>query len=432
MAIAESTSADRGTPSEERYRRLYLMRALRAIAIGSAAYGGTLALCGGRRTAVFRMNVAIAGLSAAASAAMYAQRPQDALAVDTFNGTPLKRASAGPVEFDYSIIIPVYNRPRELRELFEKIAGFLPGWSACGNAEIVIVDDGSTDNTLDVARELAATAPVPIRVVTQKNGGVAGARNRGFIESRARLGIVIDSDCLPYENWIPGMIGALASKPRSFVFSEVRSDRRARFPIEITPAGTLYTGASFGAAVDDYLELGGNCELFNGAYLDDVDLVLSAREHGYEILYAEGASIWHPIRHHALARVWFSGKCHRFDALLALRHGPNATVYYGNRYLGGSWYGNLPSSVLLLASAQSAAFAMASALVTRNPKDIVTVAKATALLGLGFVAGASAVGVYLKSDVRDVPNYVVGLGTFAVAASIARMQGSAKHRLALL
>jgi glycosyltransferase involved in cell wall biosynthesis len=62
-------------------------------------------------------------------------------------------------------------------------------------AEVIVVDDGSTDGTQEVLRELGNE----IRVISQENAGVAAARNRGFAEARGDFVGVLDADDL----WLP-------------------------------------------------------------------------------------------------------------------------------------------------------------------------------------------------------------------------------------
>lgn len=84
-----------------------------------------------------------------------------------------------------SVIIPAYNRaallPDTLRSL---LAQTVPA------AEIIVVDDGSTDGTADVA---AAFGP-PVRVIRQPNAGPGAARNTGFRDSRGEFIHFFDSD----------------------------------------------------------------------------------------------------------------------------------------------------------------------------------------------------------------------------------------------
>jgi glycosyltransferase involved in cell wall biosynthesis len=86
---------------------------------------------------------------------------------------------------DISVIIPVYNRALYLQRA---VASTLQNDGI--RIEVVVVDDGSTDDSAEVAR---AFGP-PVRVLPQPNAGPAAARNRGFAESRGRFVRFLDSD----------------------------------------------------------------------------------------------------------------------------------------------------------------------------------------------------------------------------------------------
>jgi glycosyltransferase involved in cell wall biosynthesis len=99
-----------------------------------------------------------------------------------------------------SIIIPTHGG-RHLRATVESVlAQTHPDW------ELVIVDDGSTDGTAELASGLAARDG-RIRVVRQPNSGIAGARNRGLAEMSAgsRFVALIDHDDL----WMPHTLATL-------------------------------------------------------------------------------------------------------------------------------------------------------------------------------------------------------------------------------
>lgn len=101
-----------------------------------------------------------------------------------------------------SIIIPTYNRddslPRVLDKLFaqEKILREY-------NAEILVVDDGSTDGTKEIATEFAQKFTISFRYLYQENAGSASARNFGIKESRGEILLFLDSDVIPSDALIP-------------------------------------------------------------------------------------------------------------------------------------------------------------------------------------------------------------------------------------
>ncbi|MBR1804327.1 MAG: glycosyltransferase family 2 protein, partial [Muribaculaceae bacterium] len=87
-----------------------------------------------------------------------------------------------------SVIIPVYNMQEYLAECVTSVLA-----STHSPLEVVIVDDGSTDGSLAVARDLAATDE-RITVITQPNSGVSRARNHAIEEARGEFILPVDGD----------------------------------------------------------------------------------------------------------------------------------------------------------------------------------------------------------------------------------------------
>ena len=90
-----------------------------------------------------------------------------------------------------STIIPVYNRAGMLREAVESVLA-----QAYRPIEIIVVDDGSTDDTRCVAEALAATNLNEIRVIHQGNVGPGLAREAGRQAARGEFIQYLDSDDL--------------------------------------------------------------------------------------------------------------------------------------------------------------------------------------------------------------------------------------------
>lgn len=88
-----------------------------------------------------------------------------------------------------SLIIPVYNRPEEVEELLETLAG-----QTFKDFEVVIVEDGSTADSKAVVDRFADRLNISYRY--QPNGGPASARNTGAKVAKGDFLVIMDSDCL--------------------------------------------------------------------------------------------------------------------------------------------------------------------------------------------------------------------------------------------
>src|SRR5262245_4400324 len=98
---------------------------------------------------------------------------------------------ATAIEGLVSTIIPVHNRGGLLREAVGSVLA-----QSYRPVEIVIVDDGSTDDTLAVANAIAGEHPAEVRVLRQSNSGPGSAREAGRRIARGEFIQYLDSDDL--------------------------------------------------------------------------------------------------------------------------------------------------------------------------------------------------------------------------------------------
>ncbi len=105
-----------------------------------------------------------------------------------------------------SVIIPCYNYARFLPDAVASVLA-----QSCTAWELIIVDDGSTDDTLAVAQHLQAVAP--IRLLHQLNGGPSAARNTGARRARAPLLLFLDADDMLAPDALRLMVAALRDAP---------------------------------------------------------------------------------------------------------------------------------------------------------------------------------------------------------------------------
>ncbi|MEE0922372.1 MAG: glycosyltransferase family A protein [Paludibacteraceae bacterium] len=95
----------------------------------------------------------------------------------------------------FSVIIPLYNKAPYIRKALESVLA-----QTYTDYELIIVDDGSTDGSAEIAeaflQELPASrlSPLAFRLLKQKNAGVSAARNNGFSVSSAEYLAFLDAD----------------------------------------------------------------------------------------------------------------------------------------------------------------------------------------------------------------------------------------------
>ena len=114
-----------------------------------------------------------------------------------------------------SVIVPAFNEADNMPDLFSELASALS--DADLDAEIVLVDDGSTDRTVEIVRGIMARDS-RVKLVQQANAGVAAARNLGLREARGSLIAPLDADDL----WKPTKI----ERPVAWFLAAADADRR--------------------------------------------------------------------------------------------------------------------------------------------------------------------------------------------------------------
>ncbi|MGI8668594.1 MAG: glycosyltransferase family 2 protein, partial [Aridibacter sp.] len=86
-----------------------------------------------------------------------------------------------------SVIIPAYNAEQFISQTIESVLG-----QTLKDFEIVVVDDGSTDETAGIAESYGA----PVRCIRKTNGGVSRARNTGIEHAVGKYIAFLDADDL--------------------------------------------------------------------------------------------------------------------------------------------------------------------------------------------------------------------------------------------
>lgn len=133
---------------------------------------------------------------------------------------------------DTSVIIPVYNGDRFLSETIDSILE-----QTYQHFEIIIVDDGSTDNTHKVLSRYLEDSELRIQYVYQENQGVAAARNKGFSLARGQYIAFLDQDDIYLPQKLEKQVDIFTRYPDlGIVHSGWRRVNEHRHPIaDVTP-----------------------------------------------------------------------------------------------------------------------------------------------------------------------------------------------------
>jgi glycosyltransferase involved in cell wall biosynthesis len=103
----------------------------------------------------------------------------------------------------FSIIIPLYNRPQEIKELLETLT-----LQTYKNFEVLIIEDGSKDDAEAIVKSFGGK--LDIKYYVKENAGQGFARNYAFERANGDYFIIFDSDCLIPEDYLEIVNNSLA------------------------------------------------------------------------------------------------------------------------------------------------------------------------------------------------------------------------------
>jgi len=106
-----------------------------------------------------------------------------------------------------SVIVPLYNASPFIGEALESIVA-----STYRPIEVIVMDDGSTDDSCNVAQSFAQTHP-EVRVLTQSNAGASAARNHAIRESKGEFILPVDADNRIHPLYIEEAVAVLTNQP---------------------------------------------------------------------------------------------------------------------------------------------------------------------------------------------------------------------------
>ncbi len=201
-------------------------------------------------------------------------------------------------EINISVVIPTYNRKSFLEKSL--ISLFKQTYTK-GKYEIIVVDDGSTDSTESMIKNLQQDNKNLI-YLRQKNKGPASAKNQGVLSSKGKIIVFIDSDCIVLKPFleivdtcfnrnlgIAAYVGSIVLIPKSHFFlplyrfckmtePQIQNDQIFDKPNPLAP---FYSGC--GAIRKSVFQaIGGFNECFKWAG-EDTDLGFKVMEAGYKI-----------------------------------------------------------------------------------------------------------------------------------------------------
>lgn len=216
----------------------------------------------------------------------------------------------GDFKPETSVVICTYNRAR----LLERVLRSLTKQSLSPDEfEVVVVDDGSSDDTCEVCGAMLEELPNLRYVSTGANGGLSKARNVGVGEARGDYILFTDDDCIAEDRWVERMrdalasceiaAGSVASPTKSYLkLCHNISEFHPFMPGRREGLKEFIAGANMGFRRSALEKLRGFGEGTDP--VDDMELILRARTRGYGIYYVPEAVVTHDPERTTLSSIF--------------------------------------------------------------------------------------------------------------------------------
>jgi glycosyltransferase involved in cell wall biosynthesis len=262
-----------------------------------------------------------------------------------------------------SVVVASYNGARTLKQCLESLQGL-----NYPNYEIILVDDGSTDNTQKIVEEAGRVAPrapsliaegrparsdgpcpALVNVRHEKNFGLSVARNTGIAAATGEIVAFTDSDCRADEDWLHYLIGSLEGSEFVGVGGPnllPLEDSRVAAAVMVSPGGPAHVmltdreaehipGCNMAFYKQALEGIGGFDPIFTKAG-DDVDVCWRLQQAGCKIGFSPSAFVWHYRRSTVGAYLKQQEGYGEAEALLVRKHPENF-----NTFGGGIWQGRI-------------------------------------------------------------------------------------------
>ena len=244
-----------------------------------------------------------------------------------------------------SVVICTLNRSGVLKHCLAALEGQT---APLERVEIVVVDNGSSDETPTVIKDFRRWGRYPVRWCVEERIGLSNARNRGVAEARHEIVIFLDDDALPERGWLDAHLEAFEATGAECVGGRIRLTWNAPRPRWLHPALEPFLGRidlgeqrrPFG--FPRHYPGGGNIafrrEVFDavGPFdpalgvrpgrivgSEETDLCYRLERAGGRLLYEPRAEVTHPVAPAKLTKPWFRRRAYhagRTACVVELKH----------------------------------------------------------------------------------------------------------------
>jgi O-antigen biosynthesis protein len=241
-----------------------------------------------------------------------------------------------------SVVVATYNGARTLKACLESLSRLnYPDY------EVILVDDGSRDQTPEIARAFPT-----VRYLRQSNQGLSAARNAGIQAAQGEIVAFTDDDCRADEDWLYYLVGGLLRGDFAGVGGHnflPPEDSCVAAAVMVSPGGPAHVmvtdreaehipGCNMAFYKWALEAIGGFDPIFRKAG-DDVDMCWRLQESGFKIGFSPAAFVWHYRRSTVEAYRKQQIGYGEAEALLIGKH----PEHY-NAFGGGLWRGRIYAS----------------------------------------------------------------------------------------
>ena len=156
-------------------------------------------------------------------------------------------------DINFSIVIPLYNKQSAIVATLQSVLA-----QTYTNYEIIVVDDGSTDGSAEVAEATlfaSHLSPLAFRLIRKPNGGVSSARNRGIQEAKYDYIALLDGDDLWDEHYLEEQVKFIQDFPEAKMWGVsiafIKYNRRTKWEQGMGDGYRGYVENYFGTSHND-------------------------------------------------------------------------------------------------------------------------------------------------------------------------------------
>ena len=185
----------------------------------------------------------------------------------------------------FSIIIPLYNKKEHIKNTLESVLK-----QSFKDFEVIIVDDGSTDGSVEVVKQISDSR---MFIYSQKNSGASKARNFGIEQAKSKYVVLIDADDFWKPNHLEEHFNSINKFPKASLFSNayelkltekhsikaiynIEKQNKPHIIVDYFEASTIHPigmTSSIAFNINDFYDIGG----YNPEYTSGQDLDLLIR-----------------------------------------------------------------------------------------------------------------------------------------------------------